>query len=144
MKNCPFCNINHCHKVYETKIEYVIYSIRPGKNKGRCCVIPKRHVSNVRQLTDEELISLFKTIKYISIKLNKYLKPEGFNYGWNEGEIAGQTIDHLHFHIIPRFLHDDLPEFHLFHRDPKMKKNLSDLELEPLIKEFRYLFNYET
>lgn len=139
--DCPFCFKNHRHKIYETKTEYVVYSIRPGKNKGRCCVIPKRHVKDIRELSEIEAASLFKTIRFISSKLAGYLKPEGFNYGLNEGKIAGQTIEHFHFHIIPRFKDDKLPEFHLFHRSPKTKRNLSDKELKPFIEEFRKLLS---
>lgn len=139
-KQCPFCTKNQGHKIYENELIYVIYNIRPGKNKGRCFVIPKRHVESIRELTEKELIVLFKTVKFISSRLAKYLKPEGFNYGWNEGKIAGQTIKHFHFHIMPRYKNDGMFKFHLFHRNPKDKKDLSEEELKPLIEEFKKIF----
>lgn len=144
MKKCPFCIKNHRHKIYETKTEYVIYNLRPGKNKGRCCVIPKRHVKNIREFSEIEAASLFKTVRLVSLKLAEHLKPVGFNYGLNEGKIAGQSYEHLHFHIIPRYKNDGLSEFHPFHRDPKTKRNLSDRELRPLVEEFRRLFSINT
>ena len=139
--DCPFCNKNILdkHKIYETDTEYVLCNIRPA-NKGQCIVIPKNHVSNIRELSKEEAGNLLKTVKFISSRLKEHLNPDGFNYGFNEGEHSGQTIEHLHFHIMPRFVNDNLPEFHLFHRNPLAKKNLSEEKLKPLIEELRKLF----
>ena len=139
--NCPFCDKENIEKqkIYETETEYVLYNIRPA-NKGQCLIIPKKHVSNIRELSDEETASLFKTAKFVSSKLNEYIKPDGFNYGINEGECAGQTIEHLHLHIIPRICDDKLQEFHLFHREPSTKRNLSEEELKPFVEEFKKLF----
>lgn len=136
---CPFCNKNIIdkQKLFETEHEYVIYNIRPA-NKGQCLVVPKRHVNNIRELSDEEATSMFRTVRLVSSKLKRYLNPEGFNYGFNEGEYTGQTIEHLHFHIMPRFLSDNLPEYHLFHRE--IKKNLSEEEIKPSVEEFKRLF----
>jgi len=140
-RDCPFCSPKiKEHIIYETQTEMVVYNLRPGKNKGKCCVVPKRHVASIRQLSEVETGSLFKTVRIVSQKLNDFLKPAGFNYGLNEGKIAGQTSKHLHFHIIPRYKNDGLPEFHVFHRDPKTKRNLSDEKLRPVIEEFRRLF----
>jgi diadenosine tetraphosphate (Ap4A) HIT family hydrolase len=98
-------------------------------------------VTNIRELTDEEADSLFKTARFISTKLNDHLKPVGFNYGFNEGSYAGQSVEHFHFHIIPRFNSDNLPEFHLFHRHPDTKKNLNMEELEKYVNEYKILMN---
>jgi len=141
--DCPFCDKDNIdkHKIFETKTEYVLYNIRKS-NKGRCLVIPKRHVSSIRDLTDKEAESLFKTVKYVSKRLNKYLKPQGFNYGFNEGKIAGQEVDHFHFHILPRFQNDNRyhPRFHIFHSHLKQKKNWSEKKHQSLVREFRQLF----
>ena len=143
---CPFCPKDKAlkHKIFETASEYVIYNIRPGENRGKCTVVPKRHVTKIRDLTDEETASLFKIVRLVSIVYSEKLKPPpiGFNYGLNEGSIAGQTLEHLHFHIIPRYQDDGLSDIHLFHRDPqaKAKLNLSDEELRPIVNEFKKLF----
>jgi diadenosine tetraphosphate (Ap4A) HIT family hydrolase len=141
MISCPFCILNHKHKIYESDKSFVIYNIRPGKNKGRCVVIPKRHVTNIRELSEEEIFDLIKIVQKVSVKLSNYLHPLGFNYGWNEGIIAGQTIDHIHFHIMPRYDNDGLSKHHLFHRNPKDSIDLSDEELQPLVEEFKSLLN---
>ena len=139
--DCPFCDkeIMKKQKIFETDLEYVIYNIRPA-NKGQCLVVPKRHVENVRELDNQEVASLFRTVKLVSTKLKNYLNCEGFNYGFNEGSLSGQTVPHLHFHILPRIDGDNISEFHFFHRDPKTKRNLSDEEIEPYISEFKKIF----
>ena len=108
-----------------------MHNIRPA-NKGQCIVLPKRHIENIRDLNSDELSELFMTVQGISKKLNDYLKPIGFNYGFNEGYYAGQRVKHFHFHIIPRIDgdYDRLPEYHLFHRDPNTKKDLTESEIE--------------
>lgn len=139
--NCPFCNpeIIERQKIWETKNEYVLYNIRKT-NKGRCLVIPKRHVENIRDLKNSERDSLFKTVQKISEIIGKYLKSDGINYGFNEGKCAGQMVSHLHVHILPRFNKDSLPEFHLFHEDPEINIDLNSEELDKLVTEFKKVF----
>ncbi|MFA5986429.1 MAG: HIT family protein [Parcubacteria group bacterium] len=140
---CPFCDPKTIEEqlLYENKNIFVIYNIRPA-NKGQCVVVPKRHVTNIRALTKDELIDIISAVQLVSQKYNDYLQPEGCNYGFNEGKYAGQTVEHFHFHIMPRVKGDKerLPEYHLFHRDPKTKRNLSHEELQPSIDEMKKLF----
>lgn len=140
--DCPFCdeNVIRKQKIYETETEFVLCNIRPA-NKGQCVVVPKRHVENIRDLPEDEFKSLMKTVRFVSKTLKESLNPDAFNYGFNEGSYAGQSVNHLHFNIMPRFKEDSLPEFHLFHRDPKTKRNLSDDELLPLVEELKDFFN---
>jgi ATP adenylyltransferase len=139
--DCVFCNkaVLERQKLYETNTECVLYNIRKS-NRGRCVVVPKRHVSSIRELSDKEIASFFQTVKLVANRLSEDLKPVGFNFGLNEGKKAGQTIEHLHFHIIPRFKDDRLLEFHLFHDNPKIKQNWSEEKYRRLIKEFKKLF----
>lgn len=141
MNDCPFCNAELMSKsiIYETSTEYVKYNIRKT-NKGRCLVIPKRHVATLEKLSKEEVASLFQTVQLISNVLRDYLKPIGLNYGFNEGKYAGQTIKHLHFHILPRFENDGLLEYHLFHGKPNSRTEYDKVELETLVDEFKKLF----
>ena len=136
-KKCPFCDKDIIKKqlVFETENEYVISNIRPA-TKGQCLVIPKNHVSNIRDLSKNQTETLLKTVRAVSIKIKKNLKPNGFNYGFNESPVAGQAINHLHFHILPRYKKDGLPEYHLFHRDNK-KRNLKDGDLEKVVQDLR-------
>jgi histidine triad (HIT) family protein len=140
-KSCPFCNkdVIHNQKLWETDTEYVFYNIRKT-NRGRCLVVPKRHVENIRELTGKEAGSLFQTIQSVSQVLSEYLKPVGINYGFNEGQYAGQMISHFHFHILPRFENDPVLKYHLFHGDPQNKSDLTQNELDKLVTEFRKIF----
>lgn len=140
---CPFCNpkIIEAHSLYENENVRVIHNIRPA-NKGQCIVVPKRHVTNIRELTKDELIDLITTVQMVSKKYEEYFNPIGFNYGFNEGQYAGQMVEHFHFHVMPRMDGDKnrLPEYHLFHRDPKTKQDLSFDELKPYVDELKELF----
>ena len=139
--NCPFCdeNVIKNQSIFETENEYVIYNISPA-NKGQCVVVPKRHVEDIRELTDKEAGSLFETVKMVSEKLNKHLKPIGFNYGFNEGSYAGQRVFHFHFHILPRFETDNVQKYHLFHRKLEDKIILTEEEMNFSVEEFRKIF----
>ena len=136
---CPFCEESELstQKLFESETAYVLLSIAVS-TRGRCLVVPKRHVANIKQLSEAELADFFKTVKLVSEVLEKSLKPAGFNYGLNEGKRAGQTIEHFHFHIIPRYEQDKLPEYHLFHRE--RKEYLTDEELREQVEEFRKIF----
>lgn len=139
MNNCPFCdqvNMDR-QKLWENGTMLVLYNLRKT-NKGRCLVIPKRHVEKIEDFTEEEKLDLMRAVGFVSDKLSKYLKCEGINYGFNRGLIAGQTINHFHFHILPRFANDGLPEFHLFHGEKK--NDYTDDEFMMVVREFRSLF----
>lgn len=69
---------------------------------GHTLICPKRHVSTFQELTAAEIEDIFKLCKKLKKALVKCFSAEGFNYAWNEGEIAGQSVPHLHFHILPR------------------------------------------
>jgi len=74
-------------------------------------VVPKRHVYSITDLTAEELSDMAQTIALATNNIKANLNPEGANIFLNEGEIAGQTIPHLHFHIVPRTNGDGLENF---------------------------------
>lgn len=98
--NCIFCN--------PTDIvingEYA-YSRLDGfpVSEGHCLIIPKRHISSIDELDDVELKDLYTVLHQTKILLIETYLPDGFNIGINEGEAAGQTIPHLHIHLIPRY-----------------------------------------
>jgi diadenosine tetraphosphate (Ap4A) HIT family hydrolase len=75
-------------------------------NPGHTLLIPKRHVSRFTELRDEELLSFSHVLKDAEKILAAQQDIDGFNIGINEGEAAGQTIEHLHIHLIPRYKGD--------------------------------------
>lgn len=104
-KNCLFCNYDKGNYIAENELTFAIYDVFPV-NEGHILVIPKRHFSSFFEATDEEVLAMYKLIKKVKeIVHNKY-EPTGYNIGINIGEDAGQTIMHLHVHVIPRYKGD--------------------------------------
>ena len=100
-KPCPFCNIER-EKILESEMSFAIYDGFPV-NDGHALIIPKRHTANYFDLSLEEqkdCIELLNRVK--GIVLEKY-NPAGFNVGININEAAGQTVPHVHIHLIPRY-----------------------------------------
>ena len=99
---CLFCNIKESGCAHENELAYVSYDSYPV-SKDHCLVIPKRHIKNYFDLTNEELIACNNLIKLVKNEIiEKDQKVKGFNLGTNIGEVSGQSIHHFHFHLIPR------------------------------------------
>jgi len=76
-------------------------------NNGHLMIAPNRHVGDLLQLSDDELIELIKTVKLAVKALKSEYNPDGFNIGLNLGRAAGAGLeDHLHIHVIPRWVGD--------------------------------------
>jgi len=102
---CPFCSLNETDFITEDGLTVVIRDKHPVSS-GHSLIILKRHVESFFQITDEEKLSLLKAIDQGKTLLDKDFKPDGYNIGINDGEVAGQTIKHLHIHLIPRYAGD--------------------------------------
>ena len=99
---CLFCNINQSGTVHENDFAYTSYDSYPV-SKYHCLIIPKRHIKDYFDLSNEELIACNNLIKIIKKEIiNKDKTVKGFNLGTNIGRISGQSIMHCHFHLIPR------------------------------------------
>ena len=99
---CLFCNIKESGLAKENNLAYASYDPYPV-SEGHCLIIPKRHVKDYFDLSNDEIIAcndLIKEIKNEIIKKNSSVK--GFNIGSNAGKISGQSILHCHIHLIPR------------------------------------------
>jgi diadenosine tetraphosphate (Ap4A) HIT family hydrolase len=103
--NCIFCNIQKERIVLENDLGYAIYDGFPV-NPGHLLIIPKRHFSNFFESTDTERISLFNLVDDAKKILDQKFHPNGYNVGINIGEAAGQSVMHLHIHLIPRYFGD--------------------------------------
>lgn len=88
--------------VYERGTMLVSLNLYPY-NPGHLLVFPKRHCTDVRQLTIEEKSDLFITQDKCLGVLDSLYRPAGYNIGFNMGLAAGASIEHLHMHIIPRY-----------------------------------------
>ena len=108
---CLFCKIINgeipSYKIYEDDYTLAFLDISQ-ETKGHTLVLPKKHIKNIFELDDETAIHLtnavLKTIKTLKTKLNF----NNINILNNSGELAGQTVHHLHFHIIPRYENDNI------------------------------------
>jgi histidine triad (HIT) family protein len=89
-------------------------------------------VSALSEITEEELLALFDLRGQITTALRQAFCAEGFNFAWNEGEVAGQTVPHLHLHIVPRRQGDAgilqyEPRSFLYRPGDRDRENLSEL-----------------
>ncbi len=101
-KPCLFCNISESGSILENELAYASYDSYPV-SKHHCLIIPKRHIKDCFELTDQELIACNDLIKKIKNEIiNKDQNVKGFNLGTNIGKVSGQSIMHCHFHLIPR------------------------------------------
>jgi diadenosine tetraphosphate (Ap4A) HIT family hydrolase len=103
---CLFCNVRESDLVKENDLAYVSYDSFPVTNM-HCLIIPKRHVKDYFDLTNEEIIACNKLTKDIRNEIEfKDPTVKGFNIGTNAGKVSGQSILHCHIHLIPRRVGD--------------------------------------
>lgn len=109
--NCPFCkikeNLDREAICYENELVLAFMDIRQI-NIGEVLVIPKRHVENIFELSEQELIAISKVVRLISNAVRKGFNPDGIMIYNLSGRT--QEIPHLHFHIIPRYKNDKYSE----------------------------------
>lgn len=99
MRDCPFCNCDEA--VLRNDLAYARYDKYPV-NPGHLLVLPLRHVASWFEATPPERQALLALVEEGKRLLDQRLSPDGYNIGINVGEAAGQTIMHLHIHLIPR------------------------------------------
>ena len=99
---CLFCNSKTSGIAHGNDLAYASYDTYPVTEQ-HCLIIPKRHVVDYFELSNEELIACNDLIKIIKNEvLDKDKSIKAFNVGANAGKIAGQSIMHCHIHLIPR------------------------------------------
>ncbi|WP_175059939.1 HIT family protein [Thermococcus sp. 2319x1] len=103
--DCPFCNPSEEVLLYENENIRILIDSFPA-NRGHLLIVPKRHIEDWRKLKEEEKQAIMKGVELAIEKLSEALKPDGFNVGINLGEAAGQTVAHIHVHVIPRYKGD--------------------------------------
>ena len=102
---CPFCNLPP-ERILLTSTHGIV--IRDGYpiSPGHTLVIPHRHVDSFFNLTADERIDLMELLDQAKAGIEKEFKPDTYNVGINDGISAGQTVPHLHIHLIPRYAGD--------------------------------------
>lgn len=103
MCECFFCKcIENKSFQLENNLAFARFDDNPV-NKGHFLIVPKRHVKDWWETTDEERLALFNLIDEAKKIVDQRFNPDGYNIGMNLGEKAGQSVMHLHVHLIPRY-----------------------------------------
>lgn len=106
MDNCIFCKILAGEipstTVYEDDDFKAILDVNPAA-RGHVIILPKKHAANIYELPDEDASKVMVVAKKIATAVRDAFHCDGVNILQNNGEAAGQTVFHLHVHVIPRF-----------------------------------------
>jgi diadenosine tetraphosphate (Ap4A) HIT family hydrolase len=103
--DCPFCGVESSRILLANDLALAMYDGCPV-SPGHCLIIPRRHIASFFDATGEEQAALVELLGRARAFLARHYDPDGFNVGINDGEAAGQTIMHLHIHLIPRYRGD--------------------------------------
>jgi diadenosine tetraphosphate (Ap4A) HIT family hydrolase len=99
---CLFCDVKKSGWAHENDLAYASYDSYPV-SEHHCLIIPKRHIKDYFDLSNDELVACNDLIKIVKKEItNKDPLVKGFNLGTNIGIVSGQSILHCHFHLIPR------------------------------------------
>ena len=113
--------------IYEDESATAVLDVNP-RAPGHAMVLPKIHAETILDLSDDKIEGVFMAVKNTISLLKKSLAPDGFTIGINHGKVSGQTIDHLHIHVIPRWLTDKGGSIHSVVNNPPEKslKEIAD------------------
>jgi diadenosine tetraphosphate (Ap4A) HIT family hydrolase len=102
---CRFCDFDLSQAALSTEHFFALADRAPA-TKGHTLAIPQKHHETFLTLSREEWADLHAALGQTKKHLDTFYKPDGYNIGINQGEAAGQTVPHLHFHVIPRYAGD--------------------------------------
>ena len=103
---CPFCNPDSERElIVESATAYAMFDKFPVSN-GHALIIPKKHCSDYFELTFKEQSACWFMVNKVKQVVNETYNPDGFNIGININHFAGQTVPHVHIHLIPRYKGD--------------------------------------
>ena len=109
--NCIFCKIANgiipSATIYEDADFRAILDIAPA-HKGHTIILPKQHAANLFEIDEETAGKLLPVAKKVAGAVQKVTGCDGINILQNNGEAAGQTVFHLHVHVVPRFEGDGI------------------------------------
>jgi histidine triad (HIT) family protein len=109
---CPFCEIaadpSKCELLFQDRLTLAFMDINPA-NDGHCLVIPREHYPTVLAITAAAFAAVAWTTKKIAVAVDRALSPGGLSLVQANGELAGQSVPHLHVHVLPRREGDQLP-----------------------------------
>jgi len=105
--NCIFSSQDYWKKCRAIENEFFVAQFDPNPvAKGHMTIVSKRHVESFFDLTEKEVLAGFSLIEKAKTLVDKKFSPDAYTIGLNNGKAAGQTIFHLHIHLIPRYTSD--------------------------------------
>jgi histidine triad (HIT) family protein len=126
MSDCIFCRVIAgqipCTKVYEDQAVLAFMDIAPI-SPSHTLVIPRKHYETIRQMPADEAAALFRVVPALAAAVLDATGAAGLNVLQNNGRVAGQAVDHLHVHLIPRREGDGLG-----YRWPAQKADFEELK----------------
>lgn len=131
---CPFCTQNDIRERVIIWNSYAwAFPTHTPIVPGHILICPVRCVPRMDDLTTEELLSLLQLQAALKPALKEVFQAEGFNFAWNESRVAGQTVPHLHLHVVPRRkgdtgIHDYEPRRYLYR--PGSREPSTDAQLK--------------
>jgi ATP adenylyltransferase len=103
---CPFCSLDDSNRVFHRDELVVVLWDGFPVSPGHALVVPRRHIAGWFEATADEHAALVRGIDAARAAILERHAPDGFNIGVNVGDAAGQTVFHLHVHLIPRYTGD--------------------------------------
>jgi diadenosine tetraphosphate (Ap4A) HIT family hydrolase len=100
---CVFCKIVSYKNHIAENSHAVAFPDAFPLSPGHTLIVPRRHVTGYFTLAEEEQASLWELVPQVRTSIERTHAPVGYNLGVNSGIAAGQTIDHIHLHVIPRY-----------------------------------------
>ncbi len=99
---CPFCNLSAELILSQNRLAFAVLDKFPA-SPGHLLVIPFRHVASYWELHEDEVTAVNVLLKQCKLFVDEKFSPHGYNVGVNVGKPAGQTVMHVHVHLIPRY-----------------------------------------
>ncbi len=104
-EGCPFCAYAGAGLLRQTPHAFAMLDAYPV-SEGHCLIVPRRHVASWFDATADERAEMLDLLAQTRTYLQDLHAPDGYNIGINDGVAAGQTVPHLHLHLIPRYAGD--------------------------------------
>lgn len=127
--NCIFCKIINkeipSKMIYEDNDFYAMLDIAPA-TRGHVLILPKEHAATMSELSDEKLSKILVLAKKIIKAMKKVHGFTDYNIIQNNGRLAGQTVDHYHLHLIPRYSIDEVSLWSPHDNDPSVTEELAE------------------
>ena len=102
---CAFCQLPP-HRIVDGNDHALVVRDAYPVSEGHTLVIPRRHVGSFFELSPQEREAMMALLDASKAVIDRELQPDGYNIGINDGPAAGQTVPHLHMHLIPRYKND--------------------------------------